>query len=454
MGVQGADEQLPEPLLDLPAVAARVKRFRTILLRRWLRVLGTATVLVAIAAALTRVWPRSYSAGATVFALPADGAAGSQRGPAGETIGLTQGAAELSVSRVAEREMVRKLGLAVHWEEAEHRGISPYMARVAALFGTNEATTPEQRAVDALDERLRLKVKGPEVTVSVDWPDPDDAYALVNETVERLIADRHKLELAPLEAKAETLRARVETEHQRMQRELALLEAQIVEKRKGARPSTVRGLQAQGRFGDLPDPRLSELRQKILTQRKAIAELEDVQDKRQANLQALLAEQRATLGPQNPQVLDTQDKLNAVERQRARVDQLKDDEQQLLAEYVRNGGNERELSPEAGPLWAPELKDDDEGLAFRRAALASDLSRLDALRAQAIDADVAVGTARAAFDGHYAELVPPKRPTHPASPKTVLICLAALVAGLFLGAFSALVDESAAPVPGLEVRRA
>ena len=77
---------------------------------------------------------------------------------------------------------------------------------------------------------------------------------------------------------------------------MAGIDAAIEERHRGARPATVRGLQAEGIFRDLPDQKLAQLRQQLLTRQKAIADAEQMRRKRLSELQSIRAEQRATLG--------------------------------------------------------------------------------------------------------------------------------------------------------------
>src|SRR5207248_8047262 len=149
-------------------------------------------------------------------------------------------------------------------------------------------------------------------------------------------------------------------------------------RRRGARASSVRSLQADGRFRDLPDPQLVALRQQIVLQRKSIAEAEEWQRTRLSALNARLAEQRATLGPAHPSVLDTQDELQAVERRGAQIQALKAQEQELLSRYVREGGKEIELLPDA-PAWPLELKEDDAAITYAKAQLAMEMTALQRL---------------------------------------------------------------------------
>jgi hypothetical protein len=259
--------------------------------------------------------------------------------------------------------------------------------------------------------------------------------------VNRLLDARWQVELSPLQARVSALSARVSSDAARLDTQVTELSRLIERRRAGAKASSVRGLQAQGRFRDMPDPTLAGLRDRLIAQRKTIADVEEVHRKRLAELDSQLADQRATLGPQNPTVLETQEKLRALTADSKQVDEMKQDEQTLLGMYVKAGGNERELTNDPGPLWAPELKDDDEEISFRRASLSSSQLQLQSLRSDVLDAEVSLAAAKATFTARYEELQGARVPTHASSPKVAWITLAALFAGLLLGSLWAVTLE-------------
>jgi hypothetical protein len=175
----------------------------------------------------------------------------------------------------------------------------------------------------------------------------------------------------------------------------------------------------------------------IISRRKAVAELEDVRRKRLSELNATLAEQRAVLGPGNPAVLDSEDKIRSLERDDAAVEALKTEEQRLLAEFVRDGGKEVELASEPAQIWPAELKDDEEPIAYGKARIAMELSNLQHLLGQAAEAQVVLASARASFDSRYMVVIPAEEPEEPVAPKTGLLLLAGLLGGALLAVLGA-----------------
>lgn len=417
---------------------------------RWGRILGLGLVLAAVAFAWTRVCPRVYTSRASVFAIPAAGSAGGQRGAAGEVVGLSEGAARVVLSEGALEALSHSLKLERSWPEPRGELAQKLHELGQSLGLSSPEGNPHQALLAALRKAISVKVDDSTVEISVQWPDPEQAQAIAQASVDRLFAARHQIELAPLETKVAALDARLAGDDSQVKSHQQRVAALLAAKRRGVKASTVHGLQSRGKFRDLPDPELSRLRQKILTERKAIADLEDVWQKRTAELQAKLAEQSATLGPKNPLVLDTQDKLEALRAQGTELDARKASEQKLLAQFVRAGGNERELEPGAVPLFAPELESEDPDLGFEKVSLSNALVELQGVRSDLLSAKLALESAAATFEARYVEMVKPEAPTHPSSPRTALTCLAALLVGLLSGLLWSLAKgpvQASAPRP-------
>jgi uncharacterized protein involved in exopolysaccharide biosynthesis len=317
--------------------------------RRWKTALGVAAAFVAASAAAFELMPRRYHVESRIFAMPAEGAPGALRGNNGDPAGLAPGAAEVILSDENLRQLIRDHDLVDRWRTSR-TGVLRLLDR---LRGADQ-DSDELPVLGYLRKKLIVQVKGSEVTIAFDWPEPQAAFAVVRAEQEKLIAARREAELAPLERKVESLEASAAQTQGRIDAGVLQIDAALKARRRGARAASVRSLQAEGHFRDLPDPRLVALRLQIVAQRKSIAEAEASHRSRLAEVTAKLAGLRATLGPAHPAVLDTEDELRAVERQGAQIEALQGEEQRLLAEYVRAGGKEIELSADAPP-WPAEV---------------------------------------------------------------------------------------------------
>jgi hypothetical protein len=382
--------------------------------------------------------PPRYHIVARLLALPAEGAPGALRQANGETSGLQQTAAELVLSRPNLLEIIRNHDLIDDWDRT--RGP---LLRIWDNLGrqTVDPARRERSMVRSLEKRLTIVVKGPEVVIGFEWADAQTAVDVVKTVEKRLIALRRHAELVPMERRVASLEASAAGAQHRIDAIAARIEEAVRSKRRGARAASVRGLQAEGRFRDLPDPALAQQRIQLIAQRKAIAELEDVRRRRLSELNATLAEQRATLGPGNPALLDTREKIRTLEADAGQLEALKAQEQQLFAAYVREGGKEIELSTDAAPAWPAELKDDDPGLALDKARMATEQWSLGRLLDEAAQAHVALAIAKAGFEYRYAELLPPELPEQPAFPNLALLLLAAVLGGVVVAFFGAVAAD-------------
>jgi hypothetical protein len=404
--------------------------------RRW-RLVGVILLLFAAAlGAAVRYLPRRYHVEATLLALPAEGAPGALRGNNGDA-SLLQSAAEVILSRQSLLDLIREHDLVQRWQAS--RG--PLLRLWDRLRRRPMNPLQEERTlIRSFEKRLTVQVKGPHVILGFDWPEPQTAVEVVKSAEGKLIASRRDAELVPLERKLATLESSTAAARRRVDFLAARIQDAVTQKRRGARPATVRGLQAEGLFRDLPDPALSRQRLRLIALRKAIADLEDVRRKRLSELNATLAEQKAMLGPGNPALLETQDKIGALESDGPELTALKAREEGVFAAYVRAGGKEVELSAEPGQ-WPAELKEDDPAVAFDKSRLGMEQSSLARLIDQAAEAEVTLATAAAGFDSRYVEMRPPELPEGPAFPNVVLLVFAGLLAGAVVAFFGAVAAD-------------
>jgi uncharacterized protein involved in exopolysaccharide biosynthesis len=405
--------------------------------RRWRLAVSVLLIFAGSIALAVHYLPSRYHVEAKVLALPAEGAPGVSR-QNGETNGLLQSAAEVILSRQNVLELIREHDLVQRWE-ASRGPILGMVDRVRML--PPDLASRERAMVRILEKKLTVQVKGSLVTIGFDWPDAAAAVDVLRSAEEKLMDARRDAELVPLERKATSLEASVEAARRRVDSLATHIEEAIRSKRRGARAATVRGLQAEGKFRDLPDPELAQKRLQIIAQRKVIAELEDIRRKRLSELNATLAEQRATLGPNNPVLLETREKIRALEADGAQLAGMKTREQELFAEYVRAGGKEIELTAEPAQSWPTELREDDPAIGFEKASLAIEQSTLSRLLDQSEEAQVALLAARASFESRYVEMFPPEAPEAPAFPNLGLLVLAGLLGGAVVAFFGAVAAD-------------
>ena len=376
--------------------------------------------------------PRSYHVESKLLALPSDGAPGVARQNSGDPAGLLESAAQVALAHDNLVAIVRGQDLVSTWE-AERGALSHLWERIAPV----DPVGRERAMVHRLQKKLTVQVKGEQVVIGFDWPEPRSAVAVVEAAQKFLLDARREAELSPLDRKAASLEASAALLQRRIDDLTARVTAAVRLKRRGARAATVRALQADGRFRDLPDPALAQERLELIARRKAIADLEETRRRRFAELNATLAEQRAALGPENATLLETQEKIAALAAEGSQVDRMRAEEQALLAAYVRAGGRETELS--TGPA---ELKEDDPAVSFDKARISMEEASLSRLQAEVADARQALAAARVAFESRYLVMTPPEVPEGPSFPRVPLLVLAAVLAGAVMAALGAIAAEA------------
>jgi hypothetical protein len=389
--------------------------------------------------------PRRYHSETRIFALPPDGVPGVVRAASGEPSGLASGAAEVVLNGESLEQLIHDHDLLQKFDLSR----PPLMRAVdrARQFGELPDETDRRRAlIGYLRKSLTVKVKGPEVILSFDWPEAQTAFEVVRASAQKLFAARRAADLLPLERKVATLEERAAAVQRSLDEDVARVDAAIQAKRRGARHSTAFGLQADGLFRDMPDARLAQLRLDLIARRKVIGEADDTRRRKLAELQATFAEQKATLGPRHTALLDTEEKIRAFQREGAKLDSMKAQEQALFAEYVKLGGKEIELSPDPAPAWPPELREDDAATSADKARVAVDLASLQRVHGELDDAAVSLAAAGAAFASRYAVITPAEIPEKPIFPTPALMLPAGILGGLLLAIFGAVAADLRAGV--------
>jgi len=405
--------------------------------------LATFLVIIGGTAAAISLLPRSYHLEARLLALPPEGSPGAARTSSSDISGLIEGAARVVVSHEKLRAIISDYSLIEDWEE--NRGpLLRARERIEEKLHLASPADPirrERRMLARLEKQLTVQVKGAEVVIAFDWPNPGTAAAVVSALQHKLIETRREAELTPMERKLASFQASAAQTERRMDDLTARVTAMIRQKHRGARASSVRALQAEGRFRRLPDPMLASARLDLIARRKEIADIEAARRKRLSELSATLAEQRATLGPSNAALLDTEEKIRELQADGAQLQLLKSEEQERLAAYIRAGGRETELSADPTAVWPLELREDDPAIVFEKARIAREDAALGRLRAEVEEARQSVAAARAAFASRYTVLAAPEIPEDPTFPNVPLLVFASALAGALAAVICAIARD-------------
>jgi hypothetical protein len=285
--------------------------------------------------------------------------------------------------------------------------------------------------------------------IAATWNDPDIAQRLVDASLQNYLETRHVSEMAILGESISLLESRLAEAQQG-------LDQALVAARGGAprRRASTASLLPLPQAPDEPSLELSRLRSEIAAKRRAAEDLVVFRDRKIAELQAQLAEQRAVYSESHPVVLNIQRSLEALAADSPQLAALRQELRELETQYVRKGGTPDELdraAPRRPSSSAPaviaalEGPTRDPGEEYARSRLAAAIARyysiVDRLEAVRLERDAA----RVSIKYRFLVVRPPLRPRDPINGRfKAVVPVAGAFAGLAFGALLAV---------GLELRR-
>ena len=419
--------------------------------RHKLVVLAAPTICILVALGLLRALPKNYFVDARLLAQRNQVIASlgnPNRTVPYEADAPTRAAAETILRHDNLIALAQQTNLVVEWQR-KRAPILHLKDWILHLLG-KDPTREEQLAalVFLLEQRLHVTTGEGTVTISIDWPDAQSAYQLVDAAEQSFLEARHVSEssaiseaISLLEGHAALLRDRVTQSAEQLKKE-AKIGVRVVSRPKlpvGSRPAPVE------RATPADDPEVTRLSVMLAAKLRSIKDLEEFRGRRLAELQAKMTEQRTIYSPAHPVIIDLQERIDALEKQEStQIGGLRQDAQELAAELARRGRGKPSQLAEAPPSARPlpgefqrlereVAKNEDPALENLRGELRFALSK----HAQLVDridaARMELDAARAAFKYRYSVIRPPEVPRAPTKPNAPLTLAMALVAGLGLG---------------------
>lgn len=279
--------------------------------------------------------------------------------------------------------------------------------------------------IGLLGKQLKVTTDEGTVTIGIDWNDPNMAYRLVDAAQQNFLEARHASEVSSI---AETIS--ILEGHAANVRET--IDGTLDDLRKARTTSD-----DERRTRHIPDAvhrdgestssnkELTEIRVMLNAKRRAISDLEEFRQKRVAELQTLLAEQRQTFAPGHPALANTMQSIQALVAESPQIAQLKREEKELSAEYAQRGGREKEgpSRPALSEVSRETLDrgrkegDEDEVVSYARSRLKIAVSKYEDLLERIEGARIELDTARAAFKYRYSIIAPAQVPKKAEKPK-------------------------------------
>ena len=419
--------------------------------RRKLLAGTVALVTVGATVAILSVMPRTYRVEAQLLAqrntvMPALG--NPNRTVPFEADSPTRAAAETVLRRDNLLSLMKQTDLMKHWL-AQRGWLFRLKDRVVDMVS---APTEEEKTlamVEFLESRLTVKAVDPTVTISLDWPDAQLAYRLVDSALQNFLEQRHSTEVSTI---AETISI--------LEGHAANLKEAIDAEMEDAKPQSARtppaAAAAPGPGAPPASPRrdvlteankaeLAEVKVMLDAKHRAINELEDFRRKRLTDLQAQLASQRAIYADAHPAIVTLLQSISALQEPSPQLQALTKEEKDLQAEYDRLSATRsqgaaavararRDSTPAARP---GDKRTEDLNAEYARTRLRFAMEKYDVLLERIESARIELDTARAAFKYRYGIIRPPTFPRRPEKPKVPLVIAAGIIAALALGTVAA-----------------
>jgi len=399
--------------------------------------------------ALVATLPKTYDVTTTIQVSPTQVISGlsgeSQSAPGRGSSALGKYATETVLSRQNLVALVRQTDLMDKWPKI--RAPLPKLkdAIWSRLFPPPTLEVQQEVFVGILGSRLWVDSNQTTVTIGIHFPDAQLALRLVEAAQENFLAARQVEEistvsdgLAILEGWASQARETVDQ---------SLKELEEVRRRRSAKlgrqPSL---LVAPIPPRDSPGRRGSQLRLEVDNKERTLAVLIEARRRRVSELESRLEQERAVYSEVHPSVVATRESLEALQRHEspeivALQKELAPLEQELqerglLSDVPLRAQRDRrsaidETDPEAFGL----LEDRDPDINHAKTELRHAYARYNGLQDRIQAAGLKLDSARAAFKYRYVVIRPAQLPRGPVKPKTPLVAIASVLAGLFLAAF-------------------
>lgn len=424
-------------------------------------------VVVAVGVALAVLLPRTYHTESRLLANNNEliRALGNPRS-ALRSDDPTRAARELIFARENIVSLINQTNLMKNWEETRPAVVKLKDKIVRLVAGPMTEDEKVDAMVGLLEKRLQVSTDQQTVTISIDWPDAQMAYLLVDTAQQNFLETRHITEMTAISEALSILEMHASQLQKTVEDGLHELERVREVRRKGTgSPEAPPPLAPVETLPQNPiekinagpsatEAELAQVKYLLNSKKRALADLEDFRTRRMSELTAQLQEQKVQYADQHPVVLDTMSRIEALKLDSPQMVQVKGDIDGLEQEYRRKGGRDSEalVEPSTRPRNTPrrpvgqapsaELSlaelSEDPVVDFARNNLRVASAKYEDLLMRIDSARIEQDTARAAFKYRYSVVRPAAVPKKPEKPNVTLVLGAAFVlamlAGLLAGA--------------------
>ncbi len=440
------------------------------------RLLAAATFMLvaAVGVAAAVLWPRTWHAESRLLANQNQliRALGNPRSslPSEDP---TRAAREIIFARNNLVSLIKETNLIKSWHDTRPAVVKFKDAVARMVSGPLSEEDEIDAMVGTLEKWLKVDTDAQTVTISIDWPDPQAAYLLVETAQQNFLETRHVTEMTAISEALSILEMHAGAVQKNVEDSLHELERVREQRRSGGGTQGTSGNTAAGGENAAktvlppapPSPKdptdaparvngpsaateqeLAQLKFLLNSKRRALADLEDFRSRRVTELTAQLQEQKVQYADQHPVVLDTIQRIEALKQDSPQMATVKGDIASLLQEYARKGGKDPDslVEPRTQVARRPaQQTQNNASQALSNADLADDplveyarnnlrvaAAKYEELMMRIDGARIEQDTARAAFKYRYSVVRPASVPKKPLKPNAAVIVVVALIAAL------------------------
>lgn len=350
------------------------------------------------------------------------------------------------------------------------------------IFGGASQADMHEAYLKMLQEKITPSIDGDIVVMEVEWSDPDIAMALAEGAIARFLKMRHDMELSEiletvniLGRAVESSRVSIEEVVKRMQKvfdekeaDLAVRSGQMTREQakrthvKKNRFIAIRKPASAAQVDEASTSATGDLKKEIGEKQAVLTQIKKGYDTRVKKAQEELANLRASLGPDHPDVAEAKRALDNMQTPPAEVEALQAEVTRLSGEMqaapaAPSAAKDRpkvEIQPEAAPeqgaydVMRVQVSEDlykeldkDPEIAQILGELKKDQDTHEELVHRLAAARIESETANVAFEYRYKLTSPPVYPKSPVKPKVPVMLGGGAVAALILGIIFAVVAD-------------
>lgn len=295
---------------------------------------------------------------------------------------------------------------------------------------------PMNLLVLRLNKALNVDTGDGTITISIDWPEPQQAYALVETAMQNFLEARQLQEITAIDDAITLLQGRVSTLRQELD---AAIAGSAAARSQPIQSSDTPPRPVALRPGVPDSEQLALLKATLDAKERALRDMEEFRRRRLVELQAQLEEKRGVYAEGHPSVVALRKEVESLSRESPQVAALREEERRLREEYnarhatemqLAGGGARSSHAPASRTTGVSTAAPDSERVRDARFRYQQMVERMNGAQ---LDLD----SARAAFKYRYSVVWPAEVPRRPVSPNPFKIFGLGGLAVLFFAALAA-----------------